>query len=136
MGTDGVNYHIFRYEKGNPNLNPEESYQLDAGIHWGNDRLTIQFDPYLNYFPNYIYMNPTPNYYEGLQWYYYTQSRVIRCGFELQADWKILPSLSAEFRVNIYMQNSCQAKRRVIHSRSALLGRQMLPFVMPSVVRT
>ena len=31
----------------------------------GNDRLTIQFDPYLNYFPNYIYMNPTPNYYEG-----------------------------------------------------------------------
>ena len=74
LGTDGVNYHIFRYEKGNPNLNPEESYQLDAGIHWGNDRLTIQFDPYLNYFPNYIYMNPTPNYYEGLQWYYYTQS--------------------------------------------------------------
>ena len=98
LGTDGVNYHIFRYEKGNPNLNPEESYQLDAGIHWGNDRLTIQFDPYLNYFPNYIYMNPTPNYYEGLQWYYYTQSRVIRCGFELQADWKILPSLSAEFK--------------------------------------
>ena len=49
LGTDGVNYHIFRYEKGNPNLNPEESYQLDAGIHWGNDRLTIQFDPYLNY---------------------------------------------------------------------------------------
>lgn len=98
LGTDGVNYHIFRYEKGNPNLNPEESYQLDAGIHWGNDRLTIQFDPYLNYFPNYIYMNPTPNYNEGLQWYYYTQSRVIRCGFELQADWKILPSLSAEFK--------------------------------------
>ena len=98
LGTDGVNYHIFRYEKGNPNLNPEESYQLDAGIHWGNDRLTIQFDPYLNYFPNYIYMNPTPNYYEGLQWYYYTQSRVIRYGFELQADWKILPVLSAEFK--------------------------------------
>ncbi|WP_455061696.1 TonB-dependent receptor [Prevotella fusca] len=98
LGTDGVNYHIFRYEKGNPNLKPEESYQIDAGIHWGNSRVTIQLDPYLNYFPNYIYMNPTPDYYEGLQWYYYTQSRVIRYGFELQADWKILPALSAEFK--------------------------------------
>ena len=98
LGTDGVNYHIFRYEKGNPGLNPEESYQLDAGIHWGNDRVTVQFDPYLNYFPNYIYMNPTPDYYEGLQWYYYTQSRVIRWGFELQTDWKILPSLDAELK--------------------------------------
>ena len=98
LGTDGVNYHIFRYEKGNPNLKPEESYQIDAGIHWGNSKVTIQLDPYLNYFPNYIYMNPTPDYYEGLQWYYYTQSRVIRYGFELQADCKILPALSAEFK--------------------------------------
>ncbi len=30
LGIDGVNYSIFRYEKGNANLNPEESYQLDA----------------------------------------------------------------------------------------------------------
>ncbi|MCR5077155.1 MAG: TonB-dependent receptor [Prevotella sp.] len=95
LGTDGVNYHIFRYEKGNPDLDPEESYQLDAGIHWGNGRFTVQLDPYLNYFPNYIYMNPTPNYYEGLQWYHYTQSRVIRYGFELQAEWQFLPFLSA-----------------------------------------
>lgn len=98
LGTDGINYHIFRYEKGNPMLNPEESYQLDLGLRWGNDKVTVQFDPYLNYFPNYIYMNPTPNYYEGLQWYYYTQSRVIRSGFELQANWKICPFLSAEVK--------------------------------------
>lgn len=98
LGTDGINYHIFRYEKGNPNLNPEESYQIDAGIYWGNNKLKLQFDPYLNYFPNYIYMNPTADYYEGLQWYFYTQSRVIRYGFEAQVDWQFLPFLSAQLK--------------------------------------
>ena len=112
LGTDGVNYHIFRYEKGNPDLKPEESYQVDAGVHWGNDRLSVQFDPYLNYFPNYIYMNPTPDYYEGLQWYFYTQSRVIRYGAELQLNWKILPSLSTELKGEyLYAEQLSGAKK-------------------------
>lgn len=89
LGANGVNYNIFRYEQGNSKLNPEESYQLDAGINWSNGALEVQLDPYINYFPNYIYMNPTPNYYEGLQLYYYTQSRVLRCGFEAMVNWKI-----------------------------------------------
>lgn len=82
LGSDGVNYHIFRYEKGEPGLSSEESYQVDAGIGWGNDFLSVQVDPYLNYFPNYIYLNPTAYYEEGLQVYYYTQSKVVRYGFE------------------------------------------------------
>ena len=89
LGTDGINYHIFRYEQGNPDLDPEESYQLDAGIFWSNEAVTIQIDPYLNYFPNYIYLNPTSEYAEGLQLYHYTQARVLRYGFEAQASWKI-----------------------------------------------
>lgn len=84
LGSDGVNYHIFRYEKGEPGLSPEESYQFDAGIHWNNDFLDIQFDPFLNFFPNYIYLNPTAYYHEGLQMYYYTQSKVVRYGFEAE----------------------------------------------------
>jgi iron complex outermembrane receptor protein len=84
LGADGVNYHIFRYEKGDPDLSPEESWQLDAGMNWQNEFLSIRLDPYLNYFPNYIYLNPTADYYEGLQMYYYAQSRVIRYGFEAE----------------------------------------------------
>lgn len=84
LGTDGVNYHIFRYEKGNPALAPEESYQADLGIYWKHREWSIQVEPYLNYFPNYIYMNPTSDFYNGLQMYYYTQSRVFRYGFEAQ----------------------------------------------------
>ncbi len=90
LGADGINYHIFRYERGNPDLNPEESYQVDATIGWNNGVVEFQVEPYLNYFPNYIYLNPTPRYVEGLQLYHYTQARVLRCGLEAQAAWHFL----------------------------------------------
>ena len=89
LGADGVNYHIFRYERGNADLDPEESYQMDLGIHWDNDVVCVQVDPYVNYFPNYIYLNPTAQYVEGLQLYNYTQARVLRWGVEAQATWVI-----------------------------------------------
>lgn len=98
LGADGVNYNIFRYEKGNPELKPEESYQMDAGINWDNGVLSFQLDPYVNYFPNYIYMNPTSGYYEGLQLYHYTQSKVLRWGFEATVNWKILDNLEADLK--------------------------------------
>ena len=94
LGSDGVNYHIFRYEKGDKSLNAEESYQADMGIGWQNDVLTIQLEPFLNYFPNYIYLNPTPEYYEGLQMYHYTQARVIRYGFETDVQLQLTRQLT------------------------------------------
>jgi iron complex outermembrane receptor protein len=93
LGSDGVNYHIFRYEKGNTGLQPEESYQWDAGVNWHNEKLDIQVEPFVNFFPNYIYLNPTSEYYEGLQKYYYTQTRVFRQGFECNANYKIISQL-------------------------------------------
>jgi len=98
LGADGVNYHIFRYEQGNTSLDPEESYQLDAGICWGNRALNVQLDPYLNYFPNYIYLCPTPQYIEGLQLYHYTQAKVLRWGLEAQATWKVTPHWETELK--------------------------------------
>jgi iron complex outermembrane receptor protein len=90
LASDGVNYHIFRYEKGNAGLSPEESYQLDAGINRRIGKLDVRIEPYLNYFPNYIYLNPTADYNEGLQMYYYTQSKVFRWGFEFDIHYKII----------------------------------------------
>lgn len=98
LGADGVNYHIFRYEQGNPDLNPEESYQLDIGAEWYFSRLTLKVDPYFNYFPNYIYLNPTPDYEEGLQLYYYTQTQAIRYGLEAEVSWLLLGRLNLSAR--------------------------------------
>lgn len=98
LGSDGVNYHIFRYEKGDQGLSAEESYQIDLGVSWHNRFLGIHVDPYLNYFPNYIYMNPTSKYHEGLQAYYYTQSKVIRYGFEAEISAKFLRNFDASVK--------------------------------------
>ncbi len=98
LGADGINYHIFRYERGNTTLDPEESYQIDAGIHWDNEVLCIQVDPYINYFPNYIYLSPTSQYVEGLQLYHYTQAEVLRYGVEAQLNWLMTEHWEAELK--------------------------------------
>lgn len=96
LGADGINYHIFRYERGNQQLDPEEAYQIDATIGWTGETVEVQVEPYLNYFPNYIYLCPTPQYVEGLQLYNYTQAKVLRWGLEAQAIWHITPCWQAE----------------------------------------
>ena len=96
LGTNGVNYHIFRYERGCDDLDAEESYQLDAGLYWSNGHVKVQVDPFVNYFPNYIYLTPTAQYVEGLQLYEYTQARVLRWGLEAQATFVITPHWETE----------------------------------------
>ncbi|MDD7317648.1 MAG: TonB-dependent receptor [Prevotella sp.] len=112
LGTDGVNYHIFRYERGNADLDPEESYQVDAGINWQGKRLSLQFDPYFNYFTNYIYMNPTSEYYEGLQVYNYSQSKVLRWGCEVMMKYEWMPWLESELTGEyLYARQQSGAKK-------------------------
>ena len=83
LGANGINYHIFRYEEGNAALQPEQSYQFDMSVAWENRYVRVQVDPFAGYFPNYIYLNPTSDYREGLQLYRYTQSKVVRAGAEV-----------------------------------------------------
>jgi len=86
LAANGVNYHYFRYEKGNSGLSPEKSYQLDLGIFRKTEKLELEFTPFYNYFPNYIYLNPTSGhdylYGAGNQVFEYQQSRVMRYGGE------------------------------------------------------
>ena len=90
LGTDGVNYSIFRYERGNASLAPEVSYQADAGVVYAHRGVDASLTPYVNYFPNYICLNPTPEYLEGLQLYRYTQGRVLRWGGEASLSWRLV----------------------------------------------
>jgi iron complex outermembrane receptor protein len=97
LAANGVNYHHFSYEVGNADLSPEVSYQLDAGVEFVSEKFAIGGTPFLNYFTNYIYLNPTSEhdrlYGNGNQVYYYTQSEVIRYGGELHAHYELLKSL-------------------------------------------
>lgn len=96
LASDGVNYHMYRYEKGNINLNPEESYQLDIEIFHKAEKYSFSASPFFNYFGNFIYLNPTPNYQESLQIYEYTQSKVFRWGGELTAHYQINNNLEVD----------------------------------------
>jgi iron complex outermembrane receptor protein len=84
LAADGINYHFFRYEKGDPSLHPEISYQFDAGWDMKRGKSEISVTPFFNYFPNYIYLNPTYEYQEGMQVYFYRESQVVRSGGELR----------------------------------------------------
>ncbi len=100
LGANGVNYHYFSYERGEAKLSAEQSYQADLSLGWNAGRWSIQLSPFYNYFPNYIYLNPTPNhdynYGAGNQIFQYTQSRVMRYGGELQVKYNIWKNLSTE----------------------------------------
>jgi iron complex outermembrane receptor protein len=100
LAANGVNYHYFSYEKGNSGLSPEVSYQADIGLKFATKKWSINFSPFYNYFPNYIYLNPTANhdfdYGAGNQVFEYAQSRVRRYGAELQFKATLLKGLSTE----------------------------------------
>jgi len=97
LAANGVNYHYFSYEQGDPHLSAEQSYQADVTFAWETDRWTVQLSPFYNYFPNYIYLNPTPEfdylYGAGNQVFRYTQSRVVRYGGEASVHYRITPAV-------------------------------------------
>lgn len=101
LASDGVNYHMYRYERGNLNLDPEASYQLDAEVSHTSGSFNFSVSPFLNFFKNYIYLNPTSNYFETLQIYEYTQAEVFRTGGEVSAGMDVTTALhidaSAEY---------------------------------------
>jgi iron complex outermembrane receptor protein len=95
LASNGVNYHMYRYEKGDSTLQSEISYQIDLGISWVAAKWNVELTPFANYFPNYIYLNPTSKYHEGLQIYYHRESEVFRAGGELSANVELVRSLTA-----------------------------------------
>jgi iron complex outermembrane receptor protein len=97
LAANGVNYHRFSFEVGDPNLRPEQSYQLDLSLEYTNPRFALGLNPYFNYFSNYIYLNPTPEfdrlYGEGNQIFEYSEAEVFRFGAELHAHYDLFKFL-------------------------------------------
>ncbi len=97
LAANGVNYHHFSYEVGDPDLSSEISYQIDLGIEYNSEKMAIGATPFINYFPNYIFLNPGYEhdrlYGNGNQVYYYTQSRVFRYGGEIHSHYQLLKTL-------------------------------------------
>lgn len=100
LGSNGINYHMYRYEKGDTTLHAEQSYQLDMEMSWKIKKLTFEISPFVNYFPNYIYLNPTANYFEAQQVYYHSESEVFRTGGECTVAYQF----SKQFQMNMDLE--------------------------------
>lgn len=112
LASNGVNYHMYRYEKGDLNLDPEESYQLDLEIAHETVAFSIAVSPFVNLYSNYIYLNPTANYHETLQIYEYSQSEVFRMGGEISASKLLFEKLRLEANAEyVYSRQTSGAKK-------------------------
>ncbi|SEC81033.1 iron complex outermembrane recepter protein [Tenacibaculum sp. MAR_2009_124] len=94
LASDGVNYHMYRYEEGSLDLDPESSYQIDAEFKTNFNKVDFQLTPFVNYFDNYIYLSPSSEYYQTLQKYQYQQSEVFRYGGEILAHYRPTNSIT------------------------------------------
>jgi iron complex outermembrane receptor protein len=61
LASNGIHEGSFRYEKGNPNLSPERSYQIDASIEFEGKTVSANASIYNNYIHNYIYASNLNN---------------------------------------------------------------------------
>lgn len=95
LASNGKNYHMYRHEMGDTTLRAEESYQLDMELNWVLGKLTVEVSPFVNYFPNYIYLNPTSFYQEALQVYKHSESKVFRSGGESRFAYRFTKQLEA-----------------------------------------
>ncbi len=100
LAASGVNYHYFRYEKGDPSLEAENSWQLDTGLEYNYENIRLQLSPFFNYFSGYIYLDPSYRhdylYGAGNQIFQYTQNEVMRFGGEIRFSWKPVGNLIAD----------------------------------------
>lgn len=107
LASNGIHHGSFRHEKGNPNLNPEKGFSSDLKITYHPSQWNLEINPYLYYFQNYIFLEPSsvfsPLPHAG-QIYQFTQSRALISGIDLtlQADLsqKIHGNLSLEYLYN------------------------------------
>ena len=56
LGSNGVHEGSLRYELGNQQLKPEDSWQLDAGIDYSSHIVTAQLSLFVNHISNFIFL--------------------------------------------------------------------------------
>lgn len=87
LGAYGLHRHEGRFEKGNPELDPEEAWQLDIGFEKNTDNYELRISPFINYFSNYLFLNPTPELRIEGQVYEYHQNVALLYGGEASIDY-------------------------------------------------
>lgn len=114
LGANGVHHGSFRHEKGDINLDPEKGYVIDTQINYSKDSFRASVSPYLYFFDNYIFLNPSGIFsilpHTG-QVYQFTQSEAVLTGFELELEKNFFGRLNTHFNLE-YIYNQQVTKDR------------------------
>ena len=94
LGSDGIHEGTIRYEKGNPALKPEFSWQSDLGIDLTSKYFSAQIAIFANRIENYIFAKRIDQVIEeGFHTYEYTQGDARLLGFEAGIDFHPIHSV-------------------------------------------
>ncbi len=56
LASNGVHEGTFRYELGNTDLTAESNLELDAGIEYNSEHVSLHLNPFYNFIDNYIFL--------------------------------------------------------------------------------
>lgn len=92
LASNGVHHGAFRHERGSEKLKPETGLQLDTEYSYKHNKWYIGINPFVNYFSNYIFLNPTGQWsllpHAGQQ-YEYAQSKALMWGGEIETNYQM-----------------------------------------------
>jgi iron complex outermembrane receptor protein len=77
------------FERGNPDLDPERSLSVEAGIHHTTGPVHLTGNLFTSRFSNFIFQAPTGEIEDGLPVFEFRQGRAHYQGFEIQGDAKL-----------------------------------------------
>ena len=90
LASNGVHHGAFRHEKGEPTLTSESSFQWDMEYRLAGRRWEVTVSPFLSWFDNYIYLEPSGEWsvlpHTG-QVYRYRQAEAVMGGGEVAASY-------------------------------------------------
>lgn len=124
LSANGIHHGSFRHEKGDTSLRPERAFQLDIGFIYSRTELYFALSPFVNYFSNYLFLNPSGLFSAlpgGGQIYRFEQARALHLGSEAYLDWHLTQKLHSSIGAEvIWAQN--------------LDDHYPLPFIPPSTL--
>ena len=81
--ADGIHHGTFRYERGNPNLEAETSFQSEISLDLTDEDSSLAFDVFYNDISNYIYVAPSNEAIDGYKLYNFLQQNATLWGSEI-----------------------------------------------------
>jgi iron complex outermembrane recepter protein len=109
LSANGIHHGSFRHEMGDAHLDPERAYQFDLGITFQQKEFYLHVSPFVNYFSNYLFLNPSGIFSTlpgGGQIYRFQQAKALHLGGEIYIDGHITHNLHTSLGADlVWAQN-------------------------------